>query len=208
MANMLQKCAGSFFVLSLFSLSVVHAKSELTVIDSILMMQESKEGKKLAEVIRKKISDFQEYVKKSQDELNTMQQEMSKKAEVLSKEAIQEKMEQLTKKKKDAERAIADKEETLRAEVQREQMKLREKQLTVASKMFEQEDWGLMVDKNAPGVLFVSKGMDKTAEVLKTVDASYEATLVQKKNSTTLAKGKENVTEAKTRSDVKAIKQA
>lgn len=200
-----KKYVSGVFALSLFTVTVVQAKSEsLIVIDSISLMQQSQEGKKLAEVMKKKITDFQNYVKKNQDELTSLQQEVGSKADVLSKEALQEKMEQLSKKKKEAERAITDKEEALRIDVQRDQIKLREKQLNVVSKLFEQEGWGLMVDKNTPGVLFVAKGIDKTEEALKVVDASYEASLKMKSDTKQLAKGNE----ASKASSVKTIKQA
>lgn len=161
--------------LSAVSFTFVSAKNEsLVSIDSLQIMQESKEGKILADKLKLKINDYQEFVKKSQQELASLQEEVTKKSDVLSKESLFEKTETLNRKKKEFERVIADKEESLRAELQREQMKLRDKQLNVANGMCEEEKWGLVIDKNTPGVLFVNKAIDKTSEVLKRVNETYD----------------------------------
>lgn len=173
--------------LSAVSFGFVSAKNEqLVSIDSIQVMQDSKEGKILAEKLKAKINDYQKFVQTSQQELVSLQEEITKKADVLSKDALQEKTEQLANKKKSLERTLSDKEEALKAELQREQIKLRDKQMAVASSMCEKENWGLVVDKNTPGVLYVNKAIDKTADLLKEVNANYEKASV----NTTLASNK------------------
>ncbi len=174
--------------LSAASLNFVVAKNEsLVCIDSVHIMQESKEGKILAEKLKAKINTYQELVKTSQQELASLQDEITKKSELLSKEALQEKTELLVSKRKDIEHNLTAKEEALRAELQREQVKLRETQLTVAKTLREEEKWGLTIDKNTPGVLFVDKSIDKTDEVLKKVDAMFDKTNSTKQQSTTVA---------------------
>ena len=157
-------------------------KEALVTIDSLQIIQKSKEGQKVTEKINKKVADYQAFVKKSQEELTTLQSEIAKKSEVLSRDALQEKTDELGRKKKQFERKIADREELLRLEIKREQVKLRDKHMTVANKIFEEKKWEMMVDKNTPGVLFVSKSIDVTDQVLKRVDDEFEDSLSKKSN--------------------------
>lgn len=147
---------------------------KLVSIDSISLMQDSKEGKLLAENFQKEVEDFRAQVKTEQDKLIELQKTIEKQSKILSKEAKLEKIEELEKMKKTAERNLADKEESLKTKVQRQQFALREKQMKVVSDISKKKDWGLMVDKNMPGVLFVNNAIDKTDEVLKVVDSEYE----------------------------------
>ncbi len=181
--------------LSAVSLGFISAKNEALVsIDSIHIMQESKEGKILAEKLKGKINEYQEFVKKSQQEMTSLQDEVTKKADVLSKEALNEKTELLSSKKKNFERVLADKEETLRGELQREQMKLRDKQLAVVKSMGEEATWGVAFDKNTPGVLFVGNAIDKTSDVLKKVDEFYDKSTSTHKGGALIATNKDAAT--------------
>ncbi len=166
-----------------FGFSLLAAEG-LVSIDSIKIMQESKEGKSITSKIQKDFEKFQAQVKSAQQELMGMQEDLNKKAKVLSQDALQEKTEALTKKKKDLERELADKEEALRATIQKQQIMLREKQLKVVKEVSEKEKFGAVVDVNTPGVLFVSNAIDKTDLMLKAVDEQYLAKSVNAKSTT------------------------
>jgi len=147
----------------------------LVSIDSLVIMQKSTEGQKLATEIKKDIESFQGEVQKTQKELAEMQESLAKQSRILSKEAMQDKAEELNNKRKKLEREFADKEEVLRAEIQKKQMSLREKQLAVINKVFGEEKWSALLDKNTPGLLCVSDAIDRTTEVLSRVDKEYAA---------------------------------
>jgi outer membrane protein len=169
----------------MFGCSLLVAEpTSLVSIDSISIMQNSKEGKEITAQIQKDVEKFQHQVKTAQKTLADMQEDLNKKAQVLSQEALQEKTEALAKQKKDSERDLADKEEALRTSVQKKQIALREKQLKIAHEVSEKEKWGMVVDKNTPGVLFVSNAIDKTDTVLKAVDAKYLAKSLTTKATT------------------------
>ena len=159
--------------------SKVKKNTKLVSIDSLLLMQKSKEGKLLAEKLQKDIEEFQNFAKNAQKEIADYQETIQKQAKALSKEALIEKGEKLEKMRKNAERQLADKETDLKRKIQREQMVLREKQLSVTAEIFEKESWGLMIDRNTPGVLFVNNAIDKTEDVLKAVDKTFEKTVAQ-----------------------------
>jgi len=164
-------------VISLAAISTLAALSANVVvsIDSIKLLQSSKEGQKVSNEIRKKIENFQQFVTKSQQDVAAMRQELGKqkKAGVLKKDVIEEKAQTIAARQKKIEREIADKEESLKLEVQRRQVKLRNKYVTLANRMCKENKWGMMIDKNTPGVLFVADSIDKTSEVLKRIDADF-----------------------------------
>jgi len=178
----MKKVLSALAALSVISMNFVAAKSELVSIDSILIMQKSKEGQSVVATIQKDVETFQKEVELSQKELTDFQESMNKQAKVLSKEALTAKTEELTKKKKDIERKLSDKEEALKATIQKKQFALREKQLATIGEVSAKEEWGVLVDRNTPGVLYVSTAIDKTDLVLKAVDEKYETTLA--KNTT------------------------
>jgi len=157
-------------------------KGKLVSIDSIFLMQESKEGQLLTEHFQKEVEAFKNNVKEEQQKLVTFQEKLEKQAKILSREAKLEKEEDFLKMKKTAERELADKEEALKIKIQRQQFALRERQMKVANEVFKKRGWGMMIDKNTPGVLFVNNAIDKTSEILKVVDASYKSESVDKKS--------------------------
>ena len=172
-------------VSSVQAADIVKKSDNLVSIDSILLMQDSTEGKLLAERFQKEVEDFRTQVKTEQDKLVNLQKTIEKQAKVLSKEAKLEKIEELEKMKKTAERNLADMEENLKTKVQRQQFVLREKQMKVVNNVCKKQDWGLMIDKNVPGVLFVNNAIDKTDIVLKAVNVDYEKELNSSKTVNT-----------------------
>lgn len=175
------------------SVTKASSKNELVSIDSITLMQQSKEGQKLAAEVEKEVEAFQNFAKAKQDELKDFQDTVSKQAKVLSKEALVEKGEKLASMKKNAERELTDKEESLKRSMQRRTALLRNKHMEVANKVFEKKDWGMMIDRNTPGVLFVKKAIDVTDEILKAVDEEYDTSVVKE-----VVKTAENKTASKT----------
>ncbi len=153
---------------------------KLVSIDSILLMQKSKEGQLLTQRLQKDIEEFQNYAKNAQQEIVEFQETVQKQAKVLSKEALIEKGERLEKMRKTAERGLGDKEAELKRKIQREQGMLRERQMINVSNVFENKNWGMVIDRNTPGVLFVKNAIDKTDELLKIVDEDFDKAIAKK----------------------------
>lgn len=155
-------------------------RPEIVSVDSLLIMQKSAEGKVLASKIESQIQGFQNEVKASHEDLTKMQETLSKQAKGLSQEALEEQRNKIEKKRKNLEREFADKEEALRASIQKQQIALRETQLKVVTQQSEQKGWAAVMDKNTPGLICVSSAIDRTDEILRAVDASYEASKAKK----------------------------
>lgn len=153
---------------------------KLVSIDSILLMQKSKEGQLLTQRLQKDIEEFQNYAKNAQQEIVDFQETVQKQAKALSKEALIEKGERLEKMRKTAERGLGDREAELKRKIQREQGMLRERQMVNVSSVFENKNWGMVIDRNTPGVLFVKNAIDKTDELLKVVDEDFDRAIAKK----------------------------
>jgi Skp family chaperone for outer membrane proteins len=146
----------------------------LVSINSVQIMQESKEGQALAAEIKKELEGFQLSVQNKQKELVDFQEKVKKQAKVLSKDALVEKGEQLAKMKKNAERELADSEESLKKSIQRRQAMLQNKLLKVTNEIFENNDkWQVMIDRSQ--ALFVKNSIDVTDLVLKEVNSRYDS---------------------------------
>ena len=159
-------------------------KGKIVSIDTLLIMQKSLEGQEVSGKIQQKIDSFQTEIKKAQQELVEKQDALNKQAKVISKDALDLKAEELANTRKNYERTFADKEEALRASIQKEQLALRDRKMKVINNVFDQQGYAAIIDKNAPGVLFVSNSIDKTDFVLKAVDEKFAAAT----KATTLAK--------------------
>ncbi len=148
---------------------------KIVSIDSLQIMQLSDEGQKLAGKIQKDIDAFQGEIKNVQKELADLQTGIEKQAKLLTQDALTQKADELAAKRKTYERTFADKEEQLRANIQKQQMALRERQMKVINSVSEKEGYLAMLDKNTPGLLFVSNSIDKTDDMLKAVNKHFSA---------------------------------
>jgi outer membrane protein len=151
----------------------LQAKLDLVSVDSIVLVEKSKAGQEFIEKMRKEKESLDSFTMNSNKELAKLQEEISLKAQVLSKDALQEKMEQFEQKRRESERKVADKRELASMAMQREQMKMRDKQMAVIKKVCEREGWDALLEKN--NTLFVANSIDKTPMVLKELDAAYDA---------------------------------
>jgi Skp family chaperone for outer membrane proteins len=146
----------------------------LVSINSVQIMQQSKEGQALAAEMKKELEDFQLSVQNKQKELIDFQENVKKQAKILSKDALVEKGEQLAKMKKNAERELADTEDSLKKSIQRRQALLQNKLLKITNEIFENNDkWQVMIDRSQ--ALFVKNSVDVTDSVLKEVNKRYDS---------------------------------
>jgi outer membrane protein len=182
----MKKMLMGFTTVALLGSGLCADTGEWVSVDSLAIMQKSIEGKELAEKIRKEIDQFQEELKLAQQDLSQAGESLSKQSKVLSKESLQEKADDITQRRKEMERKFADKEETLRARIQKYQVALHEKQRGVINEVLEKDNCVGAIDKNTPGLLFVSNTIDRTEKVLKAVDEKYLA--LNSKKSTAVAK--------------------
>lgn len=169
-----------------FSCGLQAKPIELVSVDSAVLMAESKAGQELAEKARKENDSLTAFASTTHKELAKLQDEISTKAQVLNRDALQEKITLLTQKRRQAEVEMANKRESADLVIQRAQSQVREKQLVVMKKLCEEKGWDALLEKQH--ALFVSNSIDRTAEVLKALDAAYDA----EKKTATNASSKKN----------------
>jgi outer membrane protein len=169
----MKKILSMLLGLSLASTATSHAKDNIVSIDSLSIMQKSEQGKELTAKVQKDIEAFQKDVQKVQKELAELQESIAKQAKALSKDALEAKNDELNAKRKTMEHEFSVKEEALRSRIQKQQITLRDQQLAVITKWTDKEKPVAVLDKNTPGLLFVSNAIDKTEEVLKFVNQDY-----------------------------------
>ncbi len=151
----------------------LQAKIELVSVDSMLLMERSKAGQAFAEKAQKEKASIESLIASTNKELAMLQEEISAKSSVLSRDALQEKIEAFEAKRRSAERNLADKQDAMKLSMQRESAKIRSEQVGVMKKMCERQGWDALLEKGS--AIFVSNALDKTSEVLKELDAVYEA---------------------------------
>lgn len=170
----MNKMLSSSIVLPFVCFSIACAQLETVVFDAPRLLQESKEGKIFAENVNKKIAEFQEFAKTSYEKIASMQKEFDAKAKVLSKEIAQEKIESIGQKKKDLDRVLADKKDTIEKDIEKEKSRLGQKFMGVAKTLFDKEGWGLLLEKNMPGVVCVADGKDVTSKLIVAVNEDFD----------------------------------
>lgn len=173
----MKKVISGIIAVSALGISGLSADREWVCFDSMRILQEAKENQIVAKKLNGEIEELQNFVKASQQKLIDMNTELEKRKTVLSKEAIQEKLDAMEQEKKSLERTISDKKDKLEKRVQAEQTKLRMKQIEVINKVCKNNSWGLLVDKNAPGVIYASAdpSLDKTDILIDEINKNFEA---------------------------------
>lgn len=161
---------------SMFAVTCVNAAESLVSIDSNQLMRLSKEGKIVDARIQKKAEAFNKFIEETSKKIAKLEEDIRSKADLLSASALQEKTQVLAREKKMAERSIADKKEELQLDFQRERAGIADRQMRVINEHFVKNNWGMLVDRaSTPGILFVAKAVDKTAELLIKVDSEFDA---------------------------------
>ena len=170
----MKKFISSAFVISIVCSSLAATALETVVFDAPRLLQESKEGKIFAESVNKKVASFQEFAKSSYEKIAAMQKDFDSKAKVLSKEAAQEKIEAIGQQKKDLDRTLNDKKDAIEKDIEKEKSKLGQKFMGIAKTLFDKEGWGLLLEKNMPGVVCVADGKDVTSKLIVAVNQEFD----------------------------------
>jgi outer membrane protein len=140
--------------------------AKIGVLDLQRCIQESNEGKRIAESLKSKQAEMQKDVDKKQQELVTMQNDMEKQNLMLSADAKTEREKEFEKKKRDFQYLMQD----LNEEMKKLETDARISILNVLSGVVEtiakQQKFDLIAERSNGGILYFSKGLDITDQVL------------------------------------------
>ncbi len=147
---------------------------KIAVVDIQRVVRESRAGRDAMKVLQAKFERFKQDLEKKKRELERFKQELERRATLLSEEARMEEQRRYSKMLKELKEA----EEEAQYELQREEKRLLKpilKKLEEVLKEFaEREGFDLILDKNTPGLYWVSERVDITQRLLKLFNERYE----------------------------------
>jgi len=156
-------------VLTLISLQISAAAAEplkVGVLDLQRCIQESNEGKRIAETLKKKQTEMQKDLDAKQQELLEMQKDMEKQSLMLSMDAKEDRQKDFEKKRRDLAYLIQDSNEEMKKAEQDARNDILRILGGVLEKIANEKKFDLITERANGGVLYVSKALDITDEVV------------------------------------------
>ncbi len=170
----MRKCVffATTVALILFLSSAVFGQ-ELTrvgLIDLQRCLQESKEGKKATELLKRKKAELQRELDKKQQELLQLRSEFEKQSMMLSMDAQESKRKEVERKARDLEYYLQDLNEEMARAQDREKKRIFDELGTVIEEIGSDGRYAIILEKRAGGVLYENKAVDITDQVIKAYD--------------------------------------
>jgi len=170
----MRKCVffATTVALILFLSSAVFGQ-ELTrvgLIDLQRCLQESKEGKKATELLKRKKADLQKELDKKQQGLLELRAEFEKQSMMLSMDAQESKRKEVERKARELEYYLQDLNEEMARAQEREKKRIFDELGTVIEKIGSEGRYSVILEKRAGGVLYWNKAIDITDHVTKAYD--------------------------------------
>ena len=156
-------------VLTLISLQISAAAAEplkVGVLDLQRCIQESNEGKRIAETLKKKQTEMQKDLDAKQQELLEMQKDMEKQSLMLSMDAKEDRQKDFEKKRRDLAYLIQDSNEEMKKAEQDARNDILRILGGVLETIAKEKNFDLITERANGGVLYVSKALDITDEVV------------------------------------------
>ena len=167
---------GIFFVLiiTLIFISNLFGEVKIGVFDLQKVMINSQAGKDIKKLLEQKRNYYSKEIKKREQQLKKMRDELEKKAMMLSEEAKQEKEKEYQKKLRDLKLYASDSENELKNLYREKTQKLIQSILKVANDYGKKHNLTFIIEKQEGGLVYVSKKVDITDEILKEFDKVYK----------------------------------
>ena len=167
----------ALIVLILMVCNVVFAEdfARVGLIDLQRCLKESKEGQKVFQILKKKKGDLQIKLDTKQRELLELRKELDKQAMMLSMDAQEGKKRTIDRKTRELEYLYKDlNEEMVRLQGKEKQRIFKELE-KIIKKIGSEENYTLIMEKRAGGVLYCSESIDITDQVIKAYDQMNDA---------------------------------
>jgi len=167
----------AIIVVILVSYNVVLAEdfARVGLIDLQRCLKESKEGQKIFQILKKKKDDLQRRLDTRQRELLELRKELDKQAMMLSMDAQEGKKRTIERKTRELEYLYKDLNEEMVRLQGKEQQRIFKELEKIIEKIGPEESYTLIMEKRAGGVLYFSKSIDITDQVIKAYDQMNEA---------------------------------
>jgi len=176
-------CFALFLLAAFFAASPPLQAQNLKVgvIDMNRALNETKEGKKILNDMKAKISKGNEELRKKQDELKKLQDALNKQGFLLSDAARQQKEEEFRRRNRDVERFREDKQTEFARMQQRATERIHQGLMKVINDFAKSEKYDLLVEAGSqpagvPGaVIYFDNALDVTDEIISRYDKAGSA---------------------------------
>jgi len=148
--------------------------TKVGIIDLQRCLQESKEGKRVTQLLQKKKAVLQRQLDEKQKELIDLRREFEKQAMMLSMDAQTDKRRTVERKTRELEYHFQDLNEEMRRAEEREKKRIFDELGKVIEKIGSQGNYSLVLEKRTGGVLYWNKVIDITDQVIKAYDKVKE----------------------------------
>ena len=167
----MKKCVffATTIALFLFIHSMVFGQglTRVGLIDLQRCLQESMEGKRTTELLKRKKAELQRQLDKKQQELFELRREFEKQSMMLSMDAQESKKRDVERKARELEYYFQDLNEDMARAQEREKKRIFEELGTVIEKMGSEGDYAIILEKRAGSVLYWNKAIDMTDQVIE-----------------------------------------
>jgi len=140
------------------------------LIDLQRCLQESKKGQKVFQILKKKKGDLQIRLNTKQRALLELRKELDKQAMMLSLDAQEDKKKTIERKTRELEYLYKDLNEEMARSQGKERKRIFKELEKIIEKIGSEENYTLIMEKRAGGVLYFSKSIDITDQVIKAYD--------------------------------------
>lgn len=176
--NISKKIVALVCAAQVVSAGALVAKLEQVVIDSTVLLQESKRGQELRKQLEAEASVLREEQQKLVAELQQKEQKFKKESRAFNKDMQERELAKLRKEASKIEGTLREMTSEFEAKAREEQERLHMANLDIAGAMVEEKNWGVMFERRA--LIGANKKLDVTQEVLARLDEKYEQEIAQK----------------------------
>jgi outer membrane protein len=162
----------AIIIVILLAYNVVLAEdfARVGLIDLQRCLKESKEGQKVFQILKKKKDDLQRRLNTRQRGLLELRKELDKQAMMLSLDAQEDKKKTIERKTRELEYLYKDLNEEMARTQGKERKRIFKELEKIIEKIGSEENYTLIMEKRAGGVLYFSKSIDITDQVIKAYD--------------------------------------
>jgi len=157
-------------IVSFSTLSSAQEQKRIGLIDLQRCIQESEEGQKAFEELKRKKDDLQKRLDVKEKELLDLRKELEKQAMMLSMDAQEDRKKTIERKTRELEFLLKDSNEEMRKSQEKEQTRILKELEKVIEKLGSEGNYIMILEKRAGGVLYWNKTYDLTDEVVKAYD--------------------------------------
>jgi outer membrane protein len=162
-------------ILLICNVALAQDFTKVGLIDLQRCLTLSKEGQKVSQILQKKKDDLQRRLDTRQRELLELKKELDKQAMMLSMDAQENKKRTIERKTRELEYLYKDLNEEMVRLQGKERNKIFKELEKIIEKIGSEENYTLIMEKRAGGVLYRSESIDITDRVIKAYDQMNEA---------------------------------